>query len=88
MPHGIQNEEDEVSRSMTVPKLPDDFDKLSQNEQVWEKKLLRRCLVHYHYILSTAVYNSVHHKGLEYLFGNFCRRISNYASAPWEGETT
>ena len=39
------------------------------------------------YILSTAVYSRVHHKGLVYSFGNFCRRIFNYATAPWEGET-
>ena len=37
MPYDIQNEEDEVSRSMTKPNLPDDFDKLSQEVQIWEK---------------------------------------------------
>jgi hypothetical protein len=87
MPYDIQNEEDEVSRRMTKPKLPDDFDELSQDEQRLEKNLLRRRLIHYDYVLSTAVYNRVHHKGLVYPFGNFCRRIFNYATAPWEGET-
>lgn len=87
MPYDIQNEEDEVSRSMIRPKLPDDFDKLSQGEQIWEKQLLRRRLAHYNYILSTMVYNKAHHKGLAYPLGNFCRRIFNYATAPWEGET-
>lgn len=87
MPYDIQNEGDEVSRSMTEPKLPDDFDELSQDEQLWEKELFRRRLVHYHYNLSTAVYNRVHHKGLVYPISNFCRRIFNYATAPWEGET-
>ena len=42
---------------MTEPKPPDNFDELSQDEQVWEKKLLHHRLVHYHYILSTAMYN-------------------------------
>jgi hypothetical protein len=87
MPYDIQNEEDEVSRRMTKPKLPDDFDELSQDEQRLEKNLLRRRLIHYDYVLSTAVYNRVHHKGLVYPLGNFCCRIFNYASAPWEGET-
>ena len=87
MPYDIQNEEDEVFRSMTEPKPPDDFDELSQDEQVWEKKLLRHRLVHYDYILSTAMYNRVRHKGLVYPLGNFCCRIFNYATAPWEGET-
>ena len=87
MPYDIQNEEDEVSRSMTEPNLPHDFDKLSQEEQIREKELLRRRLVHYHYNLSTAAYNRVHHKGLVYPFSNFRRRIFNYATAPWEGET-
>ena len=31
MPYDIQNEEDEVSRRMTEPNLPDDFDKRSKN---------------------------------------------------------
>ena len=87
MPYDIQNEEDEISRSMTEPSLPDDFGKLSQEEQIWEKELLRRRLVHYHYNLSTATYNRVHYKGLVYPFSNFRRRIFNYATAPWEGET-
>ena len=40
MLYDIQNEEDE-------PKLPDNFDGLSQGKQIWEKKLLRRRLVHF-----------------------------------------
>ena len=87
MPYDIQNEEDEVSRSMVEPNLPDDFDKLSKEGQTWEKELHRRRLVHYHYNLSTAAYNRVHHRGLVYPFSNFRRRIFNYATAPWEGET-
>ena len=43
--------------------------------------------VQYHYILSTAVYNRVHHKGLVYPLGHFCHPILNYASAQWEAET-
>ena len=73
---------------MTEHKLPDDFDKISQDEHIWEKKLLRRRLVQYHYILSTAVYNRVHDNGLVYPLGHFCRHIFNYANdAQWEGET-
>lgn len=87
MPYDIQNEEDEVSRRMIKPNLPDNFDNLSQEEQEWEKELLRRRLVHYHYILSTATYNRAHHKALSYPFGSFCRRIFNHSAAPWEGET-
>ena len=60
---------------MIKPKLPDDFDELSQDEQIWERKLLCRRLIHCHYVLSTVVYNRVHHKGLVYPLGNFCRRI-------------
>lgn len=33
MPDVIQNEKDEVSRRMTEPKLPDDFDRLSEEMQ-------------------------------------------------------
>ncbi|KAL5486270.1 hypothetical protein ACEPAI_7316 [Sanghuangporus weigelae] len=87
MPDVIQNEEDEVSRGMVKPKLPDDFDKLSEKEQEWEMELLRRRLVHYHYNLSTAAYNRIHHKGLVYPLNTFRRRIYNHATAVWEGET-
>ena len=86
-PYEIQNEEDEVPPRMFEPKPPDDFDGLSQDKQIREKKFLRCRLVHYHYILSTAVYNRVRHKGLVYSLGHFCRRIFNYASAPWDEET-
>ena len=80
MPDDIQNEEGEVSRRLIKPKLPNGFDKLSQEEQ-------RRETVHYHYILSTAAHNRVHHKGLVYPLNTFRRRIFNHATAPWEGET-
>ena len=77
MPDVIQNEEDEVSRRMAEPKLPDDFDKLSGEKQEWEKELLRRRLVHYHYNLSTAKHNRIHHKSLVYPLNTFRRRIFN-----------
>jgi hypothetical protein len=87
MPDVIQNEEDEVSRSMAKPKLPDDFNKLSEAKQGWETELLRRRLVHYHYNLSTVMYNRIHHKGLVYPLNTFRRRIFNHATVIWEGET-
>ncbi len=87
MPEFIQNEEDEVSQKMATPELPDDFDKLSEEGQDWERGLLHRRLVHYHYHLSTATYNRIHHKGLAYPLNPFRRRIFVHATAPWEGET-
>lgn len=87
MPEFIQNEEDEVSRSMVKPKLPDDFDELSEEKQEWEMELLRRRLVHYHYVLRTATYNRIHLKGFVYPLNYFSRRIFNHAIAMWEGET-
>ena len=30
-------------------------------------------------------HNRVHHKGVVYPLGHFCRRIFNCATAPWEG---
>ncbi|KAF8884331.1 kinase-like domain-containing protein [Infundibulicybe gibba] len=87
MPDEIQNEEDEVSRSMAEPQLPDGFNELSEGKQQWEMELLRRRLVHYHYVISTMAYNKVHLKGLAYPMNPFCRRIFVHATAPWEGET-
>ena len=87
MPEFIQNEEDEVSRKMVEPALPSDFDELSEEDRDQERELFRRRLVHFHYNLSTATYNKVHHKSLVYPFNPFRRRIVIHASAPWEGET-
>jgi hypothetical protein len=87
MPDVIQNEEDEASRGMTKPKLPDDLDKLPEEEQEWEMELLRRRLVHYHYNLSTATHNRIHPKALIYSLNTFRRRIFKHATAGWEGET-
>lgn len=87
MPDVIQNEEDEVSRSMVEPELPGAFDHLSKEDQEWEGELLLRRLVHYHYNLSTAAYNRIHHNGLVYPFNPFRRHVFNHATAAWEGET-
>lgn len=87
MPHAIQNEEDEVSRSMVKPELPDDFDRLAAEEQEEERELFRRRLIHYHYNLSMATYNRIHHKGLVYSLNPFRRHIFNHATTIWEGET-
>ncbi len=81
IPDFIQNEEDEVSRRMVGPKLPDDFDKLTEEEQEWKTELLRRRLVHYHYNLGTVTYNRIHPKGLVYSLNTFRRRIFNHATA-------
>jgi len=72
---------------MSEPELPKDLDKLSEEEQESEMELLRRRLVQYHYNLSTAPHNRIHHKGQVYPLNAFCRRIFNHATAAWEGET-
>jgi hypothetical protein len=87
MPAVIQNEGDEVSRQMTKPMLPDNFDELSDGEKAWEMELLRRRRVHYHYNLSTAAHNRIHHRGMVYPLNTFRRRIFSHATAMWEGET-
>lgn len=87
IPDFIQNEQDKVSRSMVKPKLPDDFDKLPEDDQEWESELLRRRLVYYHYNLSTATYNRMLFKGLVYPLNHFRRHIFIHSSAIWEGET-
>lgn len=87
MPDFVQNEEDEVSRSMVTPKLPDDFDKLSEDQREWQTELLRRRLVHYHYNLSTATHNRINLKGFVYPQNDFRRHIFYHAIIAWEGET-
>ncbi|KAK7000463.1 hypothetical protein R3P38DRAFT_3058481 [Favolaschia claudopus] len=87
VPNFLQSKEDEVSQQMVIPELPDNFNTLSEEDKDWEKELLRRRLAHYHYNLSTAAYNKVHHEGFVYPLNPFRRRIFIHASAIWEGET-
>ncbi|KAJ3982143.1 hypothetical protein F5890DRAFT_1574753 [Lentinula detonsa] len=75
-----------VSRKMVKHELPDGHDKLTEKDKDQER-VLRRRLVHYHYNLSTATHNRIHHKGLVHPLNPYRCRIFIHATDMWEGET-
>lgn len=77
IPGVIDNDEDEDSQRIVKP----------EEKQEWERELFRRSLVRYHYNLSTATYNRIHHKGLVCPLNPFRRHIFIHATALWQGET-
>jgi len=83
----MQNEEDDVSRTVAQPKPPDNFGEISGEEKDWEIEVLRRRLVHYHYNVSTSTYNRIHHNSLVPPSKTFRPRSFNHSTAVWEGET-
>lgn len=87
IPERLQNYDDPVSQSLTLPSLPDNLDKLDEPEQTRAKALYRRRLVHYYYFKSTAEHNGLHYAALTDPAGVLLRRLFYHASDPWEGET-
>ncbi|THU92318.1 hypothetical protein K435DRAFT_800562 [Dendrothele bispora CBS 962.96] len=86
MPQRMQNYTDSVSQSMTQPSLPKNFDDLEKGKREWERERYRRRLIHYHYLMSTAVNNDVHQAALADPLGVLRRRLFQHAGHPWEGE--
>lgn len=87
MPNQIQNYNDPISQSMTRPSLPENFNNLDENQQDREKELYRRRLVHYYYLENTRKYNILHYIALTDHMCVLRRRLFQYASDRWEGET-
>ena len=87
IPQQFQNYDDDVSQSMTPPSLPENFEKLSEDEQDREEYLYRARLVHYHYVASTKEYNQLHHAAFTDRLFALRGRLFLHAGGPWEGET-
>lgn len=67
--------------------LPDTYNSLSEEEKAWERELLRRRLVHFHYVASTEVENWAHHQSQTCPLNQLRRHVLKQATAAWEGET-
>ncbi|KAG7441085.1 protein kinase subdomain-containing protein PKL/CAK/Fmp29 [Guyanagaster necrorhizus] len=87
VPQRLQNYDDPISQAMTRPSLPENLEDLDKAEQIREKELYHRRLVHYHYVKSTEKYNELHYAALTDPAGVLRRRLFHHASEPWEGET-
>ena len=87
VPQRLQNHDDPVSQSMTLPSLPENFDELEENEQIAAEEVYLRRLVHYHYIKNTEEHNKPHYAALTDPMCMLRSRLFHHASNPWEGET-
>ena len=87
IPVSLQNNDDPVSESMTLPSLPDNFDDLTENQQNREKDYFRHRLAHYHYMKNTEELNKLHYAALMEPMNKLRRRLFEVASWPWLGET-
>lgn len=86
IPRSLQNYGDEVSESLTEPRLPHDFDVENETEQMRQVLLLRKRQLHYTYVKETLRLNQVHG---EVLSDGLCilrRKLFRHASEPWEGD--
>lgn len=86
IPRSLQNYGDEVSESLQIPCLPDNFNNLEEREQFEQVELLRRRQLHHSYMNFTARYNSEHYDALEYDMSTLRRKLFHHASASWEGD--
>ncbi|KAI0030598.1 kinase-like domain-containing protein [Vararia minispora EC-137] len=87
VPQRLQNYDDPVSQSMTLPSLPDNFDKLDEARRDHEEYIYRRRLVHYHYVTSMKECNQPHYAAFMDPLWALRNRLFQHAGEPWEGET-
>jgi hypothetical protein len=86
IPDSLQNYDDSVSESLTLPELPSNFDALSDSEQFEQVLLLRQRQLHYYYVATTAKMNLVHFGALSDNLSALKRKLFDRASDPWEGD--
>lgn len=87
IPERLQNYDDAVSQSMTLPSLPEDFNELDGTERARAEEAYRDRLVHYYYVTSTEECNKLHYAAFTDPMYALRGRLFQHASSPWEGET-
>ena len=87
VPQRLQNYDDPISQSMTLPSLPENFDELDETERTEAEEVYLRRLVHYHYVTNTEECNELHHAALTDPMCVLRGHLFHHASNPWEGET-
>lgn len=87
IPQRIQNYNDPVSQVLTPPSLPEDFEKLDEEEQSGVMEVYRQRLGHFYYVTNTEAYNKPHYNALTAPMCVLRNRLFECAGYPWEGET-
>lgn len=86
IPDSIQNYGDDISENLEIPKLPRDFDELSEDEQSHELELFRKRQLHYFYVQTTRKLNPLHYDALTHQFIGLRHKLFRHTSDPWEGD--
>lgn len=86
IPEHFQNFGDEDSENFRKPRLPANFDSLSNEEKEVEEEIYRRRQLHFFYLGATSQNNRRHYDAL--FFDPEARRAKLYQKAriPWEGD--
>jgi hypothetical protein len=86
IPNSIQNYGDDISESLATPRLPDNFDELSESDRSEQLEILRRRHIHYAYVMYTRTMNPMHSIALTHNLSILRRKLFSRASEPWEGD--
>lgn len=86
IPKYFQNYGDEYSENFVSPKLPENFDTLSEKEKEWQKEIYRRRQLHYFYLGFTNHNNLPHFRAMGTYDLVVRNRLYDTAARPWEGD--
>lgn len=88
IPKHFQNYGDEESENFKPPKLPPNFDIMSDSEKEHEMEVYRRRQVHYFYVGFTDRHNKPHFNAMRKHNLVLRNRLYDIACRPWEGDNT
>lgn len=88
IPGSLQNYGDDISEMIVFPQLPEDFDGLSEDDQLKHVLVLRKRQLHYHYVVETRKMNPTHARTLEDDADILRRKLFRRSGEPWEGCNT
>lgn len=88
IPKHFQNYGDEESENFKPPRLPPNFDDLSDVEKEQEMEVYRRRQVHYFYVGFTDRLNKTHFRAMGKHNLVLRNRLYDTACRPWEGDNT
>ncbi|OJD22272.1 hypothetical protein ACJ73_06381 [Blastomyces percursus] len=88
IPKHFQNYGDDNSEDFQPPKLPENFDSLTESEKEEEEDLYRRRQLHYFYLGFTNRNNRLHFRAMRSYDLVVRNRLYEAGGRPWEGDNT
>ncbi|RMZ77403.1 hypothetical protein DV738_g4429, partial [Chaetothyriales sp. CBS 135597] len=85
IPDYIQNYHDEESLSGVPPKLPEDLDRMDDEQRAEALERYRRRHLHFFYLAFTQRFNPAHFEVLARRTDILTRKLFDHAGTPWEG---